>query len=694
MRTGSYMHLRGARRPALRLAAAGILLGCLIGPISCTNPLAHSSSPSKRSSSLTVSIGPQESRSIVAGSVDYFAAIAACMVTASNVSDATETYTSTTVSSGVCTITDMIAGTYDVTVQAYSDAARTNQIAMGSASSKTIDADSTTDVPVTLSFTQSASTGGFSLPVQWPLSTGLAYIYATLDGTAIAVPTVTTGATYSATLSASALSGGVHVLDIYFKTSSAATAVIGPYLESVNIWDGVTDSMWADPGGNLYSTLSFGADEFANTDTSLACLSVATVGLGTAFAPGMDAYNFGAGLTADNIYDFTITAGSTSQGIACTFNDVPLVLTASSPTTLTGSFPAASGLNTLKVVVTAADRETSRTYVVTTAGLVASSADWAMISMNLSGSYVLAADMDTTMSGGLVVIGSTALPFTGTFDGGGHSIILNSIAFNTNTGLFDTIGSSGVVKNLSMSGSILTSQANGYVGTIAGENYGTITNCTSSVTVSTTSANGAGGIVGYNESTGVISCCASTGSVSSSGDYAGGIAGTSDGRLYHCYATGAVHTNDTGAGGLVGISGSTATIVECYATGNVTAGMYYCGGLIGENDGNVLNSYARGWAGCGASYAGGLIGIDRGGVSFCYATGPYTGEPGGYLVGLDYGGPYMACYVSDSADTTYYLSTLSSAVPAPYPSLTWGWSASINDGYPYLLYFGNGTHVP
>ena len=685
MRTGSYMHLRGARRPALRLAAAGILLGCLIGPISCTNPLAHSSSPSKRSSSLTVSIGPQESRSIVAGSVDYFAAIAACMVTASNVSDATETYTSTTVSSGVCTITDMIAGTYDVTVQAYSDAARTNQIAMGSASSKTIDADSTTDVPVTLSFTQSASTGGFSLPVQWPLSTGLAYIYATLDGTAIAVPTVTTGATYSATLSASALSGGVHVLDIYFKTSSAATAVVGPYLESVNIWDGVTDSMWADPGGNLYSTLSFGADEFANTDTSLACLSVATVGLGTAFAPGIYAYDFGAGLTTDNIYDFTITAGSTSQGIACTFNDVPLVLTASSPTTLTGSFTAVGGADALKVTVTAADRKTSQSYTVATTLPIVSSADLATIAANLSGSYVLTQDIDVTSLGDWTPIG-TSTPFTGTFDGGGHTVTYTT----SQESFFSQIGSGGLVKNLRVAGSVIHLYG---AGGIAGANFGTIEGCTSSVSIS--GGNHTGGIVGTNY--GKLSRCVSTGTVNGTDDHIGGIVGMNYGDIEYCYSSGTVSGTHNCNGGIIG-EWQGGTITQCYSVATVSGN--YSGGLIGSLGGGAtglscIDSYARG-AVTGYS-AGGFIGFCfGGGATFtnCYATGAVSGTGSGAFVGSN-SFSYVNCY---SAVAQSGVSTVLAAgsLPSGFDASTWGIDATavINNGYPYLQYFGAGTIVP
>ena len=76
-------------------------------------------------------------------------------------------------------------------------------------------------------------------------------------------------------------------------------------------------------------------------------------------------------------------------------------------------------------------------------------------------------------------IGTASHPFTGTFDGNGHTIAGVSTADNTSTsdymGLFGYIGSGGVVKNVIVKDATL--KGNNYVGVIVGfNNGGTLTN--------------------------------------------------------------------------------------------------------------------------------------------------------------------------------------------------------------------------
>ena len=64
--------------------------------------------------------------------------------------------------------------------------------------------------------------------------------------------------------------------------------------------------------------------------------------------------------------------------------------------------------------------------------------------------------------------------YTGTFEGNGHRIIRLYVIGGDNCGLFGKIGTVGMVKNVSVSGTV---NGSNYVGGIAGVNEGTVENC-------------------------------------------------------------------------------------------------------------------------------------------------------------------------------------------------------------------------
>ena len=133
-----------------------------------------------------------------------------------------------------------------------------------------------------------------------------------------------------------------------------------------------------------------------------------------------------------------------------------------------------------------------------------------------------------TMSGNASLLDHTT-SYTGTFDGQGHTIS------NVIKSLFDTIGSGGTVKNLTIGGEI-----SGYSG-VASDNSGTIVNCTIKAAVNATGSS-AGGIAANNS--GAITACAVTGDVKASkpydDSYAGGIVGEGSGTVTACYYSGEV----------------------------------------------------------------------------------------------------------------------------------------------------------
>ena len=187
--------------------------------------------------------------------------------------------------------------------------------------------------------------------------------------------------------------------------------------------------------------------------------------------------------------------------------------------------------------------------------------------------------------------------YTGTFDGGGHTITgLTVTGSDEYAGLFGYIGSDGMVKNVKLEKvQIASDYQYGYVGGMAGINNGTIENCSVSGRVSGYSA---GGVVGQQYS-GSITLCNSSATVQ----------GTSQ------------------VGGVVGYTNYGVTLTACYATGNVTAennntaGSFFAGGVVGSNGGNLTACYATGivTGGTGSIYVGGVTGDNASGtLTACY----------------------------------------------------------------------------
>lgn len=190
--------------------------------------------------------------------------------------------------------------------------------------------------------------------------------------------------------------------------------------------------------------------------------------------------------------------------------------------------------------------------------------------------------------------------YTGTFDGGGHTIKGLTVTTNDQfVGLFGSIGYAGTVKNVMMEDVQITSnRSSGFAGGVAGYSDGTIENCSVSGSVSGTVY--VGGVVGAQWN-GSITGCSSSATVKGT-VYVGGVAGQTNGgaTLYACYATGNViieiaPKKNISGGGLVGKNGGKG-VRACYATGNVTStgsstGNVHIFGLLGDNYTTVTACY-------------------------------------------------------------------------------------------------------
>ena len=190
--------------------------------------------------------------------------------------------------------------------------------------------------------------------------------------------------------------------------------------------------------------------------------------------------------------------------------------------------------------------------------------------------------------------------YTGTFDGGGHTITGLTVTTNDKyAGLFGYIGNAGTVKNVVMEGVLITSNnGSSQAGGVAGFSRGTIENCSVSGSVSGTVY--VGGVVGAQWG-GSITGCSSSATVKGTVDV-GGVAGqtNSNATMTACYATGNMileiaSQNNIDVGGAVGFNGG-SRILACYATGNVTSTgsstvNVYIGGFCGYNSTTITACY-------------------------------------------------------------------------------------------------------
>ncbi|UCF42541.1 MAG: hypothetical protein JSV99_08050 [Planctomycetota bacterium] len=222
-------------------------------------------------------------------------------------------------------------------------------------------------------------------------------------------------------------------------------------------------------------------------------------------------------------------------------------------------------------------------------------------------------------------------PFTGVFDGSGHTISNFSYTATgqNNIGLFGYVREKdALIKDLGLvNPNVSVVPSDKWTASNIGSLAGTVT----------------GGAAGSTITEGgrISGCYVEGGSVSGRSVVGGLVGEASRGTVANCYSTATVSATGYTAGGLVG--GSEAKISNCYSSSNVS-GTSYIGGLVGNNysghstashkGGTIMSCYARGSV-SGTTAVGGLVGRNRAAeVSNSYSTGGVSGttEVGG-LVG-------------------------------------------------------------
>jgi hypothetical protein len=311
---------------------------------------------------------------------------------------------------------------------------------------------------------------------------------------------------------------------------------------------------------------------------------------------------------------------------------------------------------------------------------------------------------------GFIPVGNSSTPFTGSFNGNGHTISNLTIARpdENYVGLFGYVDGgmgatfqnvtiAGVIEGLGSTGGLIGYQTGpvsldnitsditltihgSYAGGLIGDagGYTTITDSTVSGSITLPAYAGSidyvGGLVGYASNEMDMSNNSVTGDLSITADDVesiGGLVGYSDGgTIESSRVTGTLTINSSGdveygVGGLVGYANDAMTITDSFVSGDitVTAGTYVdygIGGLVGFSyGGSITSSYTTGNLTVTSGYyvyegVGGLVGYndDVLDITTSYATGDITVTADSY-VEYGVGGLIGYYYYGGTIDRSY-----------------------------------------
>ena len=211
--------------------------------------------------------------------------------------------------------------------------------------------------------------------------------------------------------------------------------------------------------------------------------------------------------------------------------------------------------------------------------------------------------------------------FSGSFDGGGHTISNFVLATDgSNQGFFRYLQADGSISNLNVEGRVEPDNSRNQVGGLVGTSYGSIEDCSFNGKV--TGLNYVGGIAGENY--GSIKGCKVEGTISGK-RFTGGIAGHSSGSIVECENRAEVNTGIS-AGGLeidkLNVEGMTLTGAED------TDVVSDSGGIVGFSSGLVdscINLGAVGYPHYGYN-VGGIAGRQSGHITSCTNMGEIYGR--------------------------------------------------------------------
>lgn len=275
-------------------------------------------------------------------------------------------------------------------------------------------------------------------------------------------------------------------------------------------------------------------------------------------------------------------------------------------------------------------------------------------------------------------------PFTGCFEGKGHTITIGADAAGTNTNLVPFFKNSGVIHDLNVTGTVSVKT---YFGSVVSSNGsgGYVIDCSSDANITVTGKGMVGGIVGVNE--GTVYRCRFTGKLATETmngvSYYGGIIGSNLGTVDSCANYGSIK-GCVNVGGIAGQNYENGTVKDCLNAGDISANAEDAGDITGRNFGTISSSFtsgnvtlaaysnSTGYGGLCAYNSGAITGTyyDRGqfpedgigdGDKVDYTCGIYPWE----INGVEIDGWGSAQVTNDSGDTSKKRTTEYSL---PYPN--------------------------
>ena len=292
-------------------------------------------------------------------------------------------------------------------------------------------------------------------------------------------------------------------------------------------------------------------------------------------------------------------------------------------------------------------------------------------------------------------IGKSGHPFTGTFDGNGKRITgLKVSRAEDEVGFFGLIGKGGLVKDLSVTGTVAAtgdiSQTGGIAGVMEDAEAGKarITDCFFTGSVSGNIQ--VGGIVGNVGLHNVVERCGNDAAVTGA-QQVGGIAGANSyGEVRYSRNKGDVGTENVtvNAGGVIGEVQNYAEVVGCYNTGSVT-GKDYLGGVAGKVyvASAPLGCYNVGTVDA-AVHCGGAFGSFGGDDYITIKQGSFYKAP---LSAAFQANGARARTEAEMKAASFVTALNSEAYVTCYERD--GVSAQLNNGYPILTWEANGSYL-
>ncbi|MEK7355824.1 MAG: hypothetical protein AAB250_05215, partial [Bdellovibrionota bacterium] len=236
----------------------------------------------------------------------------------------------------------------------------------------------------------------------------------------------------------------------------------------------------------------------------------------------------------------------------------------------------------------------------------------------------LTSDIDMScLSGNHTIIGTTANPFQGTFDGNGKAIRnwVYENATTDNVGLFG-YSRGGAIHDLKIEDSRVVGKQGVGIALGRGEAAHVLRVSTSG---SMTGDTWVGGVVGRGE-LGAVDSCGSSAKVYGRNDVGGVLGSGGTPLVISSYFTGQVVGAGTNTGGVVGNLGL-GYLFNSYSTGAITSTGPNVGGAFGGGGSAIRDSYSSGSV-SGTTSVGGLVGTSTGAITNCFTTAMVTGKAG------------------------------------------------------------------